>query len=138
MILLTPEQKAYLASIIDGEGSISLVRINKNKHPAPMISIASTDRELLEWILKTTHTGRIIVKKNYNPSVHKESYALNITYLRAIEILRAITPYLVIKRKRKRTQYILDNYPSVTQRNGRYSPEQLITKENFYRTFMSL
>lgn len=103
-----------------------------------MLSIATTDRELLEWVVKTTGTGRIITKKNYNPSYHKESYSLNITYWKAIEILQKISPFLVIERKRKRAQHILNNYLSVTARNGHYTKEQLSAKEEFYNTFMSL
>lgn len=134
---MTPEQKAYLAGIIDGEGSISLIRINKNKLPAPMISIASADKELLDWVVQTTGTGKIIKKKNYKPDTHKESYSLNITYWRAIEILKEITPYLVIERKKKRALLIIQKYPSLTPRNGRYSPQLLLAKEEFYKEFMS-
>ena len=43
--------KAYIAGIIDGEGSILLLRLHKNELPCPCVSIASTTLELLEWIL---------------------------------------------------------------------------------------
>lgn len=56
---MTPEQRAYLAGIIDGEGSISLVRLSRKKYPSPMISIASADKELLEWICTTTGCGAV-------------------------------------------------------------------------------
>ena len=135
---MTPAQRAYFAGIIDGEGSISLVRINKNSYPSPMISVASADIELLEWLVKTSGCGSIISKKNYKPSQHKNSYALNITYNNAIRVLREIETYLVIDRKRKRAKHILENYLSVTPRNGRYSPEMLSKKERFYQEFMSL
>ena len=74
----------------------------------------------------------------YNLECHKKSYSLNITYWRAIEILKIITPYLVIERKRKRAQHIINHYAAVTLRNGRYSSEQLIAKENFYQAFIAL
>ena len=42
-------EKAYIAEIIDGEGSIMLTRFHKNEYHSPCVSIASTDLELLEW-----------------------------------------------------------------------------------------
>lgn len=134
---MTPEQKAYLAGIIDGEGSISLVKLNRNKNHSPMISIASADKELLEWVQQITGCGRIIAKKNYRPGVHKNTFAINITYYDALRVLQDIEPYLVIERKRKRAKHILENYLSVTPRNGKYSSEMLQRKKEFYREFMS-
>ena len=32
---MTETEKAYIAGIIDGEGSIMLQKIHKNEHPAP-------------------------------------------------------------------------------------------------------
>jgi len=47
-------EKAYIAGIIDGEGSIMLIKFHKNQYPSPCVSISSTDVELLEWIKQTT------------------------------------------------------------------------------------
>lgn len=40
-------EKAYIAGIIDGEGSIMLTRFHKNQYHSPCVSISSTDIELL-------------------------------------------------------------------------------------------
>ena len=53
-------EKAYIAGIIDGEGSIMLQRIHSNEHPSPCVSIASTTYELLEWIKNIIGKGMII------------------------------------------------------------------------------
>lgn len=66
---MTETDKAYIAGIIDGEGSIS------NEHPAPCVSIASTTLELLKWIQKTVDKGTIKLKKNYNTEKHKDCYS---------------------------------------------------------------
>ncbi len=60
------EERAYIAGIIDGEGSIMLTRFHKNQFPAPCISIASTSLELLEFIKNAIGLGHINSKKNYN------------------------------------------------------------------------
>ena len=50
---MTETEKAYLAGIIDGEGSIMLQKFHSNEFPAPCVSIASTSLELLTWIKET-------------------------------------------------------------------------------------
>lgn len=132
------EHAAYIAGIIDGEGSISLVKFHKNQLPSPLISIPSSDLELLEWIKNITGYGTIIRKKNYNPDKHKDSYTLNIKYNEAISLLNDVTPYLIIERKKKRALLILSDYKKVTPRNGRYSKELLTQKQEFYEKFMSI
>jgi hypothetical protein len=74
---VTDWEAAYLAGIIDGEGSITLTRMHENEHRRPCISVASTDRELLEY-LKDLTNGHISKKKNYNPSRHLNSYSFTI------------------------------------------------------------
>lgn len=135
---MTSQQAAYIAGIIDGEGSISLVRHNKNKLPSPLISIASADLELLEWIQKATGFGTIIRKRNYNPELHKDSYSLNIKYNQAISLLEKVVEFLVIHRKKKRAELILEKYKKVTPRNGRYNKSLLEQKAAFYHDFISI
>lgn len=134
---MTNEEKAYIAGIIDGEGSIMLIRNNYNKFPSPCISISSTTLELLEWIKNTTHVGKIIKKKIYK-EYHKDSYSFVVTYNDAINLMSEIYPFLVINSKRQRAKLIIDNYKKLTPRNGRYTLEMLEAKNNFYLDFLSL
>ncbi|MCT8975907.1 hypothetical protein N4T77_04790 [Clostridium sp. CX1] len=135
---MTAEEKAYIAGIIDGEGSIMLISLHKNQYPSPMISISSTTMELLEWIKSTVGKGTIINKKNYNTERHKNSYTYYLKYNDAIELLKEIESYLVIKTKKKRAQMIINEYKDVTPRNGRYSSELLALKEKFYEEFIAI
>ncbi|MFK4997278.1 LAGLIDADG family homing endonuclease [Bacillus sp. N9] len=70
-------EAAYLAGMIDGEGSITLTRMHEKEHRRPCITISSSDIELLTYI-QTLTGGNIINKKNYYPDRHKDSYTLNI------------------------------------------------------------
>ena len=135
---MSPEERAYIAGIIDGEGSIMLIRFHKNQHPAPCINISSASHELLQWVLDTSKMGRIQSKKNYNPHKHQDSYTYTVRYNDAIELLSQIEPYLIIQSKKQRAKMILTEYKSLTPRNGRYSPELLEAKEGFYQRFISL
>ncbi len=49
---MTNVEKAYIAGIIDGEGSIMLLQFHSNQLPSPCISVASTSYELLDWLRK--------------------------------------------------------------------------------------
>ncbi|TGY41189.1 hypothetical protein E5347_13550 [Clostridium sartagoforme] len=135
---MTETEKAYIAGIIDGEGSVMLQKIHKNEHPSPCISIASTTLELLEWIKKVVGKGTITKKKNYNLEIHKDCYSYVLRRNYAISLLIDIEPYLVIDVKRKRTELILKKYKSLTPRNGRYTEEMLVEKEEFYNEFIGI
>ncbi|MCF6466656.1 LAGLIDADG family homing endonuclease [Clostridium sp. Cult2] len=135
---MTETEKAYIAGIVDGEGSIMLTRFHKNEYPSPCVSISSTDMELLEWIKNTTKMGRIINKKNYNKEKHLNSYTYRVIYDDALKLLEEIETYLVIEKKKLRARHILDNYKKVTPRNGKYSEELEQKKEQFYADFMAL
>lgn len=116
---------AYVAGIIDGEGTITLSRRRKNELPSPYICVSSTNREVLEW-LKTRLGGTICSKKRYREN-HKQSY---IWYIRlatkCLTLLNEIEPFLIIKKQQ--ALLLLNNYKNCTPRNGKYSKEVLAEK----------
>ncbi|MDU1277424.1 MULTISPECIES: hypothetical protein [Clostridium] len=135
---MTETEKAYIAGIIDGEGSIMLQRIHKNEHPSPCVSIASTTLELLEWIKNTVGKGRIISKKNYNIEKHNDCYSYVLRRNDAIQLLNDIYPYLIINTNKKRSELIINKYKSITPRNWYYTDEMLIAKDEFYKEFIEI
>jgi len=103
---MTSTEKTYIAGIIDGEGSIMLIKFHKNQFPSPCVSISSTSIELLEWIKNTTNLGTIKSKKNYNPQKHLDSYIYIVKYNYAIALIEDIYPYLIINVKNPRHQVV--------------------------------
>jgi hypothetical protein len=131
-------EAAYIAGIIDGEGSIILTKLHENEHRRPCISIASTDKELLTYV-QSIIGGAINNKKNYKPDRHKDSFTLNIkNKVRVLSILRQISPYLRVDKKRNRALWILENYERVTPRNGKYNKCLLKQKLDFEETFFCI
>lgn len=129
---------AYLAGIIDGEGTITLTRMHNNENRRPIISIASTDLDLLVYVQELTG-GSISKKKNYNPSKHKISYSFVIKRKDTVFIiLESILPYLKIPSKINRAEFILKNYKKVTPRNGKYNLNTLLVKQKFEEDFFNL
>ncbi|WP_027964307.1 LAGLIDADG family homing endonuclease [Halalkalibacillus halophilus] len=131
-------EAAYLAGIIDGEGTITLTKWHKNEHRKPIISIASTDIELLEYLKELTN-GKIYQKKNYNPSIHKTSFFITIKNKNDVfYVLKSTVQYLRVPSKKARAKLILNKYNLVTLRNGKYSDVNLKRKLLFEEEFLNL
>lgn len=127
---------AYAAGLFDGEGSISLVRQNSNRSHSPQVSVASNDCEVLGWLQKR-FGGSIGTKQPREPT-HSISYDWRLTDRRALAFLTLIRPYLVIERKIRRVDLLLNDYITCTPRNGRYTKELAEQKQALIETFFSL
>jgi hypothetical protein len=130
------EELAYTAGLFDGEGSISLVRQKNNRSHSPQVSVASTDYEVLHWLQE--RFGGSIVTKQPRHANHSVSYDWRLTDRRALNFLKLIRPYLVIERKIRRVDLLLNNYIACTPRNGRYTEEMAERKQALLETFFSL
>lgn len=134
---LSETQKAYIAGIVDGEGSIMLTQIHKNQQHAPVVSVSSTDRELLDWLKDITTKGSISLKPAKKEN-HKDSWDWKISYNAALELLELILPYLKIERKIYRALLLVNEYKDLTPRNGKYTPDMVASKQEFLRRFHNL
>ena len=117
-------EKAYLAGLVDGEGTVTLMKHHGNETPTPNATIANNNLELLEWV-KTKVGGMVVSKKRRLPH-HSNSYAWVIRQDRAIRFLEEIKQYLIVKRQQ--AELITTTYKLVTHRAGRYTPEMLAKK----------
>jgi hypothetical protein len=87
---------AYIAGLIDGEGSISYTR----NHPKVMIY--NTSKELIEWIQKALGFGTVClnVKKERNDK-WKPCFMYEATNFHDVyALLSRVLPYLKVKRKK--------------------------------------
>ena len=134
--MTTDAEAAYAAGILDGEGSISITRNHSGRWPSPQVSVASTDRELLDW-LQARFGGAISTKQPCQPQ-HSISYDWKLTDRRTLRFLQVVRPYLVIERKLRRCDLLLQAYLECTPRNGRYTEDMLLKKQAFLDNFASL
>ena len=111
---------AYIAGLVDGEGTITLTRQHANEGRRLVVSISNNERALLEFVLQRTGVGKITSKRNYGVG-HGRSFAYQVSSRQALELLRRIAPCLR-GYKRLRAHLALRRYIAVTPRNGRYSP----------------
>jgi hypothetical protein len=132
---LSDVEAAYIAGIIDGEGTITLTR-TKGGFRAPIVSISSNDLELLEWVKETIGGGWILIKPPRR-ATHKIGYAWCIKSRNAVLLCAMIKPYLRIASKYRRADLLTDRYLSVTKRNGNYSDAERESKVDFEAEFFA-
>lgn len=120
---------AYIAGLIDGEGTITLSREHRNENRRLVVSIASTERGMLDFVAERTGCGRITNKRTTSAR-HAPSYAYRVTNRQALDLLRQTYPYLR-SYKAARAGLALANYLSLTPRNGRYTSEIRLARRAF-------
>jgi hypothetical protein len=133
---LSETEAAYVAGIIDGEGTITLTRTHRGEGRRPVVSISSTELPLLQYIQSVIGAGRI-TGKNTARTHHSPSFAYVISSRGALALLARISTYLRTY-KLQRCRLLLYQYLAVTPRNGRYTPAQREAKELFEARFFAL
>lgn len=133
---LSEVDAAYVAGIIDGEGTITLTRTHRGENRRPVVSISSTELPLLTYVRSVIGAGRITgkmcVREHYSPS-----FAYCITSRQALHLLAQIAPFLRTY-KSKRARMLLEHYTRLTPRNGRYTAEQLCARTEFETQFFAI
>lgn len=117
-------EKAYIAGIIDGEGTVTLVRKHCNNAHSPEITVANTDLRLLKWLQE--RLGGMIKKKMKKLPYHSQAYTWVIRDNRVIDLLNEIEDLLIVKREH--SKLITKEYKACTPRNGKYT-EDLLKKK---------
>jgi len=133
---LTDTDAAYIAGLIDGEGTVTLTRKHKNENRQLAISISNTERSLLEFCLHTIGAGKITNKRTVS-NLHTPSYTYAIYNRQALALLEKIQKYLR-GYKAKRAQVILQLYLELTPRNGKYSVALLEKRNEFEAAVMRI
>ena len=126
---LSPVDAAYIAGLIDGEGTITLTRKHRNENRQLAISISSTEKNLLEFVLSTAGVGKI-TNKRIAQAHHTPSFVYAIYNRQALDLLEQLLPYLR-GYKTRRAKLILRDYIKLTPRNGKYTPEQRLARKHF-------
>lgn len=116
---LSSSEAAYIAGLIDGEGTVALSRKHAADNRQLCISISNTERALLDYVLNVAGTGKITTKR-VTHSKHTPSFTYAVYNRQALSLLNQVTPYLRTY-KRKRAELILRDYVRLTPRNGKYT-----------------
>lgn len=135
---LTEPERAYFAGILDGEGSISLVRSfaprTRGRYVYPIVRVANTDDKLILWL----HERIIIGSVKYNSKINDKSklvHHIGWASWDAVEVLSLALPYLVVKKERARIVLELWAFSEICRNeaggyfgNGHPIPQALVDK----------
>lgn len=129
-----PIKLAYLAGIVDGEGSICIYRVNPakyNRYQNPnfrcCLHISNTKKELFDWIeehfgnLNQKHKKqmRVIFKKNSKHERYIYEWIINAH--RMVDLCTQLIPYLVLKKRQ--AELVLQFRATFTQKGfGAHTP----------------
>ncbi len=134
--LLSIEQKAYIAGLIDGEGTVTLSRKHKNDMRQLAVLVSSTERPLLDYVLVSSGVGKITTKKTYMDH-HLPSFTYSVYNRQALDLLEQTYPFL-LSYKARRAKLVLEEYLTLTPRNGKYTDSALLAKADFERKFFEI
>ena len=136
MNTLTACSAAYIAGLVDADGTITVTRkhVNENRHPA--LTISNTDRHLLEFVLKTVGAGKITTKRTIAEN-HTPSFAFAIYNRQALALIHQLRPFLR-PYKAKRSDLILHDYLKLTPRNGKYNDASLRARKAFEERVLAI
>ncbi len=133
---LKPTESAYVAGIIDGEGTVTLSVKQKGGTRHLAVTVSGTELSLIKYLPRVIGAGRVTNKKVYKLN-HAQAYTYSIYSRQAIDLLMQVLPYLQTY-KAKRAKLALEQYIAVTPRNGRYTSEQKIAKDKFVENFFAI
>lgn len=127
---------AYVAGLVDGEGTVTLTRIHRNENRRLVVCIANNDLSLLKYVLAVVGAGRITAKRTYS-SRHSPSFNYQVTSRHALELLRQIVIFMKTY-KTARAQLALKNYLKLTPRNGKYNAETRAARLEFETSLLAI
>lgn len=118
---LKPHVAAYIAGFVDGEGTVTLTHHHEGENRRLVVSVANTERQLLEFLCDQIGAGKITRKRTVSDR-HAASFCYSISSRQALGLLEQIAPFM-LSYKRRRAELALASYRAVTPRNGKYSVE---------------
>lgn len=89
---------AYLAGLIDGEGTI-IIRTVRHRYYSLLLAVYNTNAPVLDWIATTFGATKSAVYRNHQREGRVPGYAWTAQSFRAYHVLRATLPYLQIKKE---------------------------------------
>lgn len=133
---MTEIELAYIAGLVDGEGSVTLCRQHKtDQFRTPTLSLTNTDKGLVD-LMKQAFGGSIRKQKAYKEH-HLPAWVWSCVYNRALFACTVLLPYLRHASKITRARMFVYEYKNLTPRHGKYTEEMRKTKLEFEERFLA-
>jgi hypothetical protein len=133
---LSATDAAYIAGLIEGEGTVALSRKHARDRRQLVLSISSTEPALLRWVLECVGAGKI-TRKRVASDRHAPGSTYAIANRQALLLLEQTAPNLRTY-KRLRAEMVLANYLRLTPWNGKYTDPVATERTGFEIAFLAL
>ena len=127
---------AYVAGLLDGEGSI-VIGVGKTRKGSPQywlqVGITNTDRPLIDWLHQ--NLGGHISDNSHSPSRRRmrPCWVWRVMSNEAAAFLLRVTPHLRVKRQQAEIAVAFQKHMRTAKRLGpkSLSPEEIAVREAF-------
>jgi len=118
---MTPTERAYVAGIIDGEGSIEYVqrdRIRHDRKGKPVhkvwnihLEVPQVDGRLIDYLMETTAEGIRDIKRYPTNEKWQDQHRWRVGYRGVYRILKQVNKYLIVKKEK--SKLVIDHYDKI-------------------------
>ena len=99
---MNKEDIAYIAGIVDGEGSLGVYKYKNSRtgyvQYRAALQIGNTNEELISWLSHKLHINNYLKAYNSHPN-GKPIYSVHLTGKKTIALIPLILPHLIVKRR---------------------------------------
>ena len=121
MRTMTATERAYVAGIIDGEGSIEYVQRNVIRHNRPgkpvhkvwniRMEVPQVDGRLIDYLMETTAEGTRDMKRFPNNDKWQDQHRWRCAHRGVYRVLKQINKYLIVKKEK--AKLVVDHYDKI-------------------------
>ena len=121
MRTMTPTERAYVAGIIDGEGSIEYVQRDRIRHDRPgkpvhkvwniRMEVPQVDGRLIDYLIETTAEGTRDMKRFPNNDKWQDQHRWRVAHRGVYRVLKQIDKYLIVKKEK--AKLVVDHYDKI-------------------------
>ena len=131
---MTEDQKiAYLAGLVDADGSILMAKHKKSLYRHPVVIVSNASKSIMAWLVVnfggTTWNNHASKK---NPKF-RDCYSWRLVGTQAVDLLKQIAPYLNDEMKTKRANMIIAR--NISRGGGHYTDAEREQKLRLERDF---
>lgn len=118
---------AYTAGLVDGEGTLGLEPQSGTRFKGPFVSVPSTTRALIDWLL-VNHPGGVVSYRKGRTAASRPVWVWRMRGNKALQLMERLRPYMIEPDKCGRIDLLLAEYKALTPRNGQYTPAMVEAK----------
>ena len=118
---MTPTERAYVAGIIDGEGSIEYIQRQVVRHDRPgkpvhkvwniRMEVPQVDGRLIDYLMETTAEGTRDMKRFPNNDKWQDQHRWRCAHRGVYRVLKQIDKYLIVKKEK--AKLVVDHYDEI-------------------------